>query len=428
MVALAQNFTGTSNVNILMPLGQFGSRLSAGRDAASPRYIFTRLSPITPALFKPEDSPLLISQDDDGQPIEPRYYLPVLPMVLVNGACGIGTGFSTSVPQYNPEDIARNLELLMDGEEPLPMVPWYRGFSGIIEQGQGTNFVTRGRYSKHSEDTLEITELPVGRWTNDYKEFLEGLLPESGTVPKRPKRLTIAAYENHSSEVKVCFRVTFPKGCLDAAMADEQFETDMRLTTTLTTTNMHLYTERQQIRKFADTTAILRHYYALRLDLYTARKAWLVKRLRRDLAISSNKIRFLEGIMDDSIVVFRRSREAIVQLLDKGGFQRFSSSPNLAREDPDSDGDYGYLTSMHIASFTTERIEALKREAEERQLQLDAVLQTPEKQMWRDDIREVLARRADIDRELLDGHAAVPSPDTSTKNTKKQHRRKAVVV
>ena len=151
---MAQTFTGTSNINLLLPIGQFGSRLSAGKDAASCRYIFTRLSAITPALFKGEDSPLLIPQDDDGQPIEPRYYLPVLPMVLVNGACGIGTGFSTSVPQYNPEDIARNLERLMDGEEPLPMVPWYRGFSGCIEQGQGTNFVTRGVYSKISEDTL----------------------------------------------------------------------------------------------------------------------------------------------------------------------------------------------------------------------------------------------------------------------------------
>ena len=426
MVAMAQCFTGTSNINLLMPLGQFGSRLSAGKDAASPRYIFTRLSPITPPLFKTEDSPLLIPQDDDGQPIEPRYYLPVLPMVLVNGACGIGTGFSTNVPQYSPEDIARNLERLMDGEEPLPMVPWYRGFVGIIEPGQGTNFVTRGVYSKHSEDTLEITELPVGRWTNDYKEFLEALLPESGTVPKRSKRLTIAGYENHSSEVKVCFRVTFPKGCLDAAMADEQFESDMHLTTTLTTTNMHLYTERQQIRKFADTTAILRHYYALRLDLYTARKAWLVKRLRRDLAVSSNKIRFLEGIMDDSIVVFRRSREHVIQMLQSQGFQRYCASPDLAREDPDSDGDYGYLTSMHIASFTTERIEALKRETEERQVQLDGVLKTPEKQMWRDDIREVLDKRTEIDRELLDGHAAVAVP--GSKKKKAQPRRKAVVV
>ena len=427
MVAMAQCFTGTSNINLLVPEGQFGSRLQGGKDAASPRYIFTRPSPITPTLFKSEDSPLLIPQDDDGQPIEPRYYLPVLPMVLVNGACGIGTGFSTSVPQYNPEDIARNLERLMDGEEPLPMVPWYRGFSGCIEQGQGTNFVTRGRYSKVSEDTLEITELPVGRWTNDFKEFLEGLLPESGTAPKKSKRLVIAGYENHSSEVKVCFRVTFPRGSLDAAMADEQFESEMHLTTTLTTTNMHLYTEQQQIKKFSNTTEILRHYYALRMDLYTARKAWLVKRLRRDLAISSNKIRFLDGIMDDSIVVFRKSREDVVEMLRVQGFDRFCASPDLASEVPDRDGDFGYLTSMHIASFTTERIEALKREATERQMQLERVLTTPEKQMWRDDIREVLAQRADIDRELLDGHAAVPTPGTATKK-KAQLRRKAVVV
>lgn len=128
IVGMAQNFVGSNNINFLEPIGQFGTRLQGGKDAASPRYIFTSLSPFSRVLYKGEDDALLKYLNDDGQSIEPEWYIPIIPMVLVNGGEGIGTGWMTSIPNFNPRDIVRNLERMMDGEEPVLMHPWYHGF------------------------------------------------------------------------------------------------------------------------------------------------------------------------------------------------------------------------------------------------------------------------------------------------------------
>jgi DNA topoisomerase-2 len=111
-----------------LPNGQFGTRIQGGKDAASARYIFTQLSPITRMLFNEHDDAVLTFLEEEGQSIEPEYYLPIIPLCLVNGAEGIGTGWSTSIPQYNPRDIIENMRLMMKGLEPKSMIPWYKGF------------------------------------------------------------------------------------------------------------------------------------------------------------------------------------------------------------------------------------------------------------------------------------------------------------
>ncbi len=180
MVGMAQNFTGSNNLNLLVPSGQFGTRLMGGKDAASSRYIFTRLSVVTRALFHPDDDPLLAYQDDDGQSIEPTHYLPVIPLVLVNGADGIGTGWSTSVPQFNPRDVIAAVRARLEGDALPELTPWYRGFTGKIERKggpDGTSYVTTG-VAEVAEGgaSMTITELPIRRWTQDYKQMLVGFV------------------------------------------------------------------------------------------------------------------------------------------------------------------------------------------------------------------------------------------------------------
>lgn len=109
IVGMAQNFVGSNNVNFLYPSGQFGTRIMGGKDASSARYVFTRLETVTRAIFHPDDEPLLNYLDEDGQVIEPDYYVPVIPTVLINGSDGIGTGWSSAVPNYSPYDIIENL-------------------------------------------------------------------------------------------------------------------------------------------------------------------------------------------------------------------------------------------------------------------------------------------------------------------------------
>lgn len=110
IITMAQRFVGSNNLNFLEPVGQFGSRKEGGKDASAPRYIFTKLAPYTRLVFPEADDPLLEYLYEEGQKIEPKYYVPVIPTVLVNGSEGIGTGWSSFIPNYNPKDIISNLK------------------------------------------------------------------------------------------------------------------------------------------------------------------------------------------------------------------------------------------------------------------------------------------------------------------------------
>lgn len=177
IVNLAQNFVGSNNINLLEPRGQFGTRIAGGKDSASPRYIFTKMSPLTRMIFNPLDDPLLKHEFDDNVKIEPVWYIPLIPMVLVNGADGIGTGWMTKIPNYNPRELIRNIRKMLDEEEPTQMIPWYKNFKGSIESCGEQRYVVNGELSIISYNKLEITELPVATWTQNYKEnVLEPLL------------------------------------------------------------------------------------------------------------------------------------------------------------------------------------------------------------------------------------------------------------
>jgi DNA topoisomerase-2 len=172
---MAQNFVGSNNIHLLDPIGQFGTRLQGGKDSGSPRYIFTRLLPVVKTLFNEHDNLLLDYLDDDGMSIEPKYYIPLIPMLLVNGAEGIGTGFSTTVLQYNPLQIIDNLLLMMDNKPVKEMYPWFKGFKGKVEKVEN-GFNVRGTYKIDKENSkIVISELPVGTWTTKYKEYLDKL-------------------------------------------------------------------------------------------------------------------------------------------------------------------------------------------------------------------------------------------------------------
>lgn len=170
IVNLAQNFVGSNNINLLEPRGQFGTRLTGGKDSASPRYIFTKMSPLTRLIFHPHDDSLLKHEYDDNQKIEPVWYIPIIPMVLVNGADGIGTGWMTKIPNYNPRELVQNIRMMLNDEEVMPMMPWYKNFKGIIEDCGESRYVINGEIAIIGSHKLEITELPIGTWTQAYKE------------------------------------------------------------------------------------------------------------------------------------------------------------------------------------------------------------------------------------------------------------------
>lgn len=73
-------------------------------------------------VFPPVDDNLLKYNYDDNQRVEPEWYIPIIPLVLVNGAEGIGTGWASKIPNYNIREIVNNIHRMLNGDEPLPMV------------------------------------------------------------------------------------------------------------------------------------------------------------------------------------------------------------------------------------------------------------------------------------------------------------------
>ena len=294
IINLAQNFVGANNVNLLEPSGQFGTRLQGGKDHASARYIFTRLNPLTRKLFDERDSPVLEHVIDDGQTVEPEFYVPVMPTILVNGAEGIGTGFSCYVPPFDPAVIRRNIIAALDQVPMVAMVPFFKGFTGKTTKKTDTcgSWVLEGTV-KQTGQNIHVTELPPGKWIQDFKEHLDELVA----------RGTIQSYENHSTESTPDFRIR-------AENLTDPIK-DLGLTRTIHTSNMYLIGADGAVRKFASPEEILVEYIRIRHALYKKRKAHMLARLDVEATWLSEKARFIGLVTSGALQIFRRTRAQI---------------------------------------------------------------------------------------------------------------------
>ncbi len=179
IIGMAQNFVGSNNINLFEPNGQFGPRLEGGKDHASERYIFTVLNKLTRQIFPDVDDNILTYLDDDGTPVEPIYYAPIIPMILINGTVGIGTGFSTFIPCHDPKDVILWLKNRLNGaQDDVKINVYYNGFKGSIEEQDDGRYLISGCYTKIADNKIHITELPIGFWTSDFKQNLENLISD----------------------------------------------------------------------------------------------------------------------------------------------------------------------------------------------------------------------------------------------------------
>jgi DNA topoisomerase-2 len=270
----------SNNINLLMPNGQYGTRVNGGKDSASERYIFTQLNKITRAIFPEEDDQILTYLNDDGTLVEPIYYAPIIPMILINGSKGIGTGFSTDVMCYNPIEIIDYIKnKLINGEEKnYTFIPYYEGFKGTITEITPSKYLIKGLYNKIDVDKIHVTELPVGYWTHDFKEHLESLIDPG--VDKNNKKILpiIKDYNDLSKDTNIDFIITFTKGKLEELEkcnldnGTNSLEKTLKLFATNTTSNMHLFDHNDKLCKFEKITDIIDCYYDVRLKLFQDRK------------------------------------------------------------------------------------------------------------------------------------------------------------
>ena len=377
IVNMAQNFVGSNNINLLEPNGQFGTRLHGGDDSASERYIFTLLNPLTRSIFPEADDPVLHYLNDDGTVVEPEYYVPIIPFALMNGISGIGTGFSCSIPSYQPTQIINYLQNKLKGGnvKETDFVPYYEGFKGTISKLADQKYLVKGVYEKIGDDKIRVTELPVGTWTMPYTSFLEGLM--DGVIDKNGKRSAsqIRDFTSISTEVNVDFTISFPRGKLSDLESTEDVngingvEKLLKLSTTISTTNMHMFNSECKLHKYESVQEIIDDFYKVRISLYQKRKAYLIEEMERKMVKLSNRAKYIQETLAGTIDLRRKKADVVTKLLQDKQYVMI-------------DGDYKYLIKMPMDSVTEENVEQIMKEKADTEHALDVLKKTTVEKMW----------------------------------------------
>ena len=376
IINMAQDYIGSNNVPLLVPSGQFGTRLMGGKDHSSPRYIFTKLQSYTYTYFNETDSAMLKQLEDDGMKIEPEWYAPVIPLILVNGSDGIGTGWSTKIPCHNPKDVVECVKAAVAGR-PLPDIkPWYKGFTGrILEKECGNQFDTIGVIEKSKKkNTFEITELPIGTWTDDYKEWLENQASDT-------KKTGIKSIKNNSTESTIHFTVnldTNVKCKLIKAWNKDDMDTVltcMKLTSSLSYKNMHAFGIDNAIVQFNHPHEIIELFVKARHRLYENRRTRILKQLRTKLTTLNEKMRFLTLVIQGKIELRNTPKKKLEETL---GALKFAQP-------------YDPYLSMPLWSITKEKIEQLRRECESVKREHDHTESQTATDLWMEDLTSLMA-------------------------------------
>lgn len=419
IVGMAQNFVGSNNLNLLLPNGQFGTRLMGGKDAASARYIHTALSPIVKYIYHKSDDDILKYTQDDGIPVEPITYLPVIPMLLVNGTIGIGTGFSSTVLPYNPDDIVGALRCRLQGAthdlSDMKLTPWWFGFKGRVIQGKDTStWITRGNYEFIDDDRalVRITELPIGKWTSDYKDFLEEMLieQEKNKTDIKPK---LRGYTANYNDVDVDFILELDVDYYHTCRAyPSEFESDFELCTSHKTTNYVAFGNNNKIRHYKSVGEILEEFYNARIRGYIDRKEHELKHLDDVIRELSARLTFVRAVVEKRLTVANASDEDLYAGLTALGLPTLSEGDGLR--------GYEYLLKMRIDRIKAEAVRELEKEVAVNISTRDKLAGTAIETLWLEDLAEFAKGWVEYSNERMKAYTSLPTTTTKKSKAKKK--------
>jgi DNA topoisomerase-2 len=433
IVKMAQNFTGSNNINIFTPDGNFGSKRAGGEDAAAARYIQTYLEKLTLYIFRQEDNGILKYNVEEGKEIEPELYYPIIPMVLINGSCGIGTGFSTNIPLFNPLDIMDNLIKMIENKdnELIKLTPWYRDYKGTITQKDCDTYISTGIYTINNrcrENIIKISELPIETWTENYTNFLKGKDKKGKVKDKKGKdkknkddeEYFIKDVEDYSPNNSVDITIEFYDGVLQDLIKNNELESKLKLTSIIKTSNMQLYNSENIIHKYETIEDILIEFYNTRLIKYKERKEYYVKILKNELNILKYKIKFIKDYIDKIIIIEKKKKNDIIQKLIELKYPRLSTNINAI--DPkvnielDDDNDdniksddskkvvfktYNYITDIKLFSLSYEKIHELQNLIKSKKEELEIYINTSIKDIWKKELFTLREKYIEWDDELI---------------------------
>eukprot|EP00960_Hanusia_phi_P061846 764955-Hanusia_phi.AAC.4 len=429
IIIMAQKYVGANNIPLLEDLGMFGSRIMGGVDAASPRYIYTRMTELCRLIFREEDSKILQYNYDDGEQIEPTYFIGTIPLILINGSIGIATGFSVTMYNMSPLDVIRECKLVCNSMKEhnidvkdsgdllkafdvinntkfkriLP--PFYLGFKGTIEEREaGRSYNSKGVWKKLDDVLVEVTELPVYVWTNDYKEFLESML----TAGK------IKNFENHSTALNVKFIIQ-----LNPDYDMSKFETEFKLTSSrnLSTSNMHLLSESGVIKKYNTIADIMAEWSSIRIAKYLERKNYQLDQLEKTRKVLDARVAFILDVINGKIKIMNEANKKIIEKLTELKY------PKISGDDDEASGSYSYLLSMPISQLTLEKKEKLENELATVIKDIDALKNTAIYDIWLKELKEVedayIEFKEMVDKDYMNDLNGIVETKTKKKRTTK---------
>ena len=359
IIGMAQSFK--NSLPLLEEIGQFGSLRSP--EAGAPRYISTKLTGNFRLLYK--DFELLENQYEEGNAIEPKFFLPIIPTVLLNGSSGIAVGFATNILNRNPLDLVDACLKQLDGKKVGKLLPWWKGYHGPIEQVDGTNqYVMKGVYEVVNTTTVHITELPPSMTFQKYETHLNSLQDKG----------IIYSYDDNSTD-GINYTLKFARATLADLIKKGKLDQTLKMTETQTE-NLTCLNELGKLILFTDVSQVVEHFVNFRLSFYDKRKEFLIKKYGEDLIYLSNRAKFIKLIIDGKLKVNNVPRKQIIAYLETASFDQVN-------------GSYNYLLNMPIHSLTKETYEQLLAEVAQKKSELAEIKKKLPIDMYKEDLIEL---------------------------------------
>lgn len=362
IVNLGQDFIGTNNIPLLQKKGNFGTRFS--QESSASRYIYTYGTPEFFELFKKEDIPVLKHQYFEGNKIEPMFYVPNLPILLINGSEGVSSGFAQKILPRDPKKIRQYIKTVVSGKSSrYDFAPWYNGFNGTVEQGDNpAQWLIKGTIERKGINKVLITEVPVGYDLKGYMKVLDDL--EDNKV--------IQSYRDKSEDDVFLFEVTIPSKTLKE-WSDDDLMSKLKLIKKVTE-NYTVIDENNKIAVFNSAKELIDQYIRVKLEYVGHRKEYTIKTLTDEINLDYSKYTFIKMIVDDELIVSKRKKSEVVEDISK--------VQNIIERD----GSFDYLLNMPIHSLTEERMEKLKKDIQDKKDRVKELSETSNDVLWLSEI------------------------------------------
>lgn len=359
IITMGQKFK--NNAPLLEAIGQWGTLRSP--DAGAPRYIETKLSDNFRLLYK--DFDLLDYKEEDGEKIEPKFFLPIVPTILLNGVSGMGVGFASDILNRDVKDVVDACINLLQNKKNKQLIPKLNEFNGsyVLDPEKNKRWIIRGIFTRVNHSTIRITELPPSMTLRKYEEILDNLVENK----------IIASYDDNSKG-NIDITIKFNRVDLEK-YDDEKIIKVLKLEETVT----EIYTtldENGKLKIFDSVDEILEYFVKFRLGYYLKRKEHTLSIMQHDLNILSNKGRFIKAILDEKIVINNQTKDSIIQSIEEMGLTKI-------------DGSYDYLLRMPLYSLTIELYNKLKDDFKSKKTELETYKNIDHRDMYLNDLKDL---------------------------------------